>query len=83
MELKNYQKRTLETLSKFLAEAKIGDNAEAFKNQRYQSNYPATYKPIENLNDSPYICLRLPTGGGKTLLATYSPLKIILRLNIL
>lgn len=72
MELKNYQKRTLDVLSKFMTESRAIGCAKAFKNQREESNYPSTYRAIENLEDSPYICLRLPTGGGKTLLGTYA-----------
>ena len=72
MKLKNYQKRTLDVLSKFMTESRAIGCAEAFKNQREESNYPSTYRAIENLEDSPYICLRLPTGGGKTLLGTYA-----------
>lgn len=30
------------------------------------------YQPLRNLENVPYICLRLPTGGGKTLIGTNS-----------
>jgi type III restriction enzyme len=35
-------------------------------------DYAAGYKPIKALPDVPYVCLRLPTGGGKTILASHS-----------
>ena len=30
------------------------------------------YRPLTGLSDVPYVCLRLPTGGGKTLLAAHA-----------
>ena len=73
MYLKNYQKQTLEKLSAFLTEAKIlGNSAKAFENQRDAVGYSPKYTPLKGLEDAPYVCLRLPTGGGKTLLASYA-----------
>ena len=72
MQLKNYQRRTLETLSKFLLEAKLIGSAAAFKENRNAPSYSPEYFPLPKLEDAPYICLRLPTGGGKTLLGAYS-----------
>ena len=34
--------------------------------------YAGAYKPLDGLPDAPYVCLRLPTGGGKTLLGTHA-----------
>ncbi|MBR3497746.1 MAG: DEAD/DEAH box helicase family protein [Selenomonadaceae bacterium] len=68
MELKNYQRETLATLEKFLRAARIIGSAEAFKENRNAPSYPQPYRSLKNLEDAPYICLRLPTGGGKTLL---------------
>ena len=73
MYLKNYQEQTLEKLSSFLNEAKVcGNIAEAFKNQREAVGYSDSYDALPKLEDAPYICLRLPTGGGKTLLGAYA-----------
>ena len=70
MELKNYQRTTLEKLANFLREAKISSSATAFEKFRDAPGYsPNYFSPIA---DVPYICLRLPTGGGKTLLGSYS-----------
>ena len=33
---------------------------------------PLAYRPLEKLENTPYVCLRLPTGGGKTLLGAYT-----------
>lgn len=72
MELKNYQQETLETLSKFLTEAKIIGSVEAFAKNQNAFSYPSEYFSLKVLEDAPYICLRLPTGGGKTLLGACS-----------
>ncbi|MBQ7454484.1 MAG: DEAD/DEAH box helicase family protein [Selenomonadaceae bacterium] len=68
MDLKNYQRQTLSTLKKFLSEAKLIGSAKAFTANRNAPSYSPEYFALKNLEDVPYICLRLPTGGGKTLL---------------
>ena len=72
MELKNYQRQTLETLSKFLTEAKLIGSVAAFQANQNAPSYPRRYFELKGLEDAPYICLRLPTGGGKTLLGACS-----------
>jgi len=72
--LKKYQKDTLEILRRFLEEARLGDHAAAFAQQRTESAQRASslvYRPLDALAQVPYVCLRLPTGGGKTLLGAY------------
>ena len=34
--------------------------------------YGGVYRPLTGLTDVPYVCLRLPTGGGKTVLAAHA-----------
>ena len=73
MYLKNYQKQALDHLSAFLTEAKVlGDSRKAFETQQEAPGYPPVYTSLKGLEDVPYICLRLPTGGGKTLLASHA-----------
>lgn len=73
--LKKYQTETLKVLRGFLEDARFGDSAAAFG--RFQSeatkraNSPV-YRPLEKLENVPYVCLRLPTGGGKTLLGAHT-----------
>ncbi|MBQ8699115.1 MAG: DEAD/DEAH box helicase family protein [Schwartzia sp.] len=71
MELKNYQKQTLQKLAAFLAEAKVIGCEAAFSRQREAAGYAETYVPLSGMEDVPYVCLRLPTGGGTTLLGSY------------
>ncbi len=67
-ELRPYQRQSLTALKDYLADvAATGDADTAF--------YKATkrpYHPAPALPGLPYICLRVPTGGGKTVLAAYS-----------
>lgn len=72
MELKQYQKNTLAKLGTFLKEARILNPVDAFSRNREAKGYIPEYRPITGLEDAPYVCLRLPTGGGKTLLASYA-----------
>lgn len=73
--LKKYQKCTLEILEKYLFQAKLRDPKTAFSHivkEFPTDNIPQVYNIRWDLEDVPYVCLRLPTGGGKTLLATHA-----------
>ncbi len=75
MELKDYQRRALDALRTFLDQAAIRDHAAAYAaacEVGQPGAYGATYKPLKDLAEVPYCCLRLPTGGGKTLLASHA-----------
>jgi len=79
MQLKPYQTDTLDTLRRFFEHARLaGPKAayEAITTEPEQAarvgRYAGTYVPLGELQDVPYVCLRLPTGGGKTLLAAHS-----------
>ncbi len=68
--LKPYQENTLEALREYLEAARVDGPAKAFED--VLRNTPAlsqAYRGIEGLENVPYVCLRLPTGGGKTVLA--------------
>jgi type III restriction enzyme len=74
MQLKEFQKRTLDALRDyFRACVEKGNANTAFYEttlRRYGLGIP--YNPAPELPDLPYVCLRLPTGGGKTIVAAYS-----------
>jgi type III restriction enzyme len=79
MELKLYQDATLGVLRRFFEEARIHGPASAYaaitsepEQARRLRGYGGKYEPILGLAELPYVCLRLPTGGGKTLLAAHS-----------
>lgn len=79
LQLKDYQEKVLETLSRFFRACdEYKDASLAFykvtqEQELWKQGIP--YWPIKEpseLADIPYVCLRLPTGGGKTLLACHS-----------
>lgn len=77
IELKGYQHRTLDALREFFRACARGAAPEAaFALVRARNGLPpATYVPRteEGLSGGmPYVCMRVPTGGGKTLLACHA-----------
>lgn len=75
--LKDYQLRVLDSLRDFFRQASAdGRPREAFERiQALNNPQPAPYIPVTAAGltpGMPYICLRVPTGGGKTLLACYA-----------
>lgn len=78
LELRKYQKRALDELKSFLIDA---SQLKGAKGIRYSfldhvGDESKAYKPISDLEESPFVCIKIPTGGGKTLVASQS-LKII------
>lgn len=75
MELKDYQRRALDALRVFLKQAAVRPHAAAYAAACAVGEpgaFQAAYRPLADLPDVPYCCLRLPTGGGKTLLAAHA-----------
>ena len=75
MQLKLYQTRSLDALRTFLDAAAVKPNDQAYREACEVGDpgaYAAAYRPLEGLPDAPYCCIRLPTGGGKTLLAAHA-----------
>jgi type III restriction enzyme len=76
MELKPFQRAALETLAVYLERARVLMNPEEafFEAWRVRSanGTPSSYRTIDGLPGVPNVCLRLPTGGGKTLLAAHT-----------
>lgn len=75
--LKDYQVRVLSSVREFFrTAASEGDPIQAFQEVTARSfGVKMPYLPVsvEGLDKSmPYVCLRVPTGGGKTLLACYA-----------
>ena len=71
-QLKNYQKQTLAALENFLSDARLMPVAEAFEKALVkQGIQPYPYRHY-SFDEVPYVCLRLPTGGGKTVLGSHA-----------
>lgn len=79
MDLKTYQKNALAALSRFLTRAPAKGAPVAFAEEMARQEEearlegrklaPRRYEPLAEMPDVPYVCMRLPTGGGKTVLA--------------
>src|ERR1039457_551223 len=74
--LKDYQSRVLDSLRDFFRQAsKDGRPEEAFREVLARNAMPSMpYIPVPAIGlppGMPYVCLRVPTGGGKTILACY------------
>jgi len=66
--LKPYQQQVLDALRDYLADTvATGDGDTAFYRRTKRP-----YVPVPALPNLPYVCFRVPTGGGKTLLAAHS-----------
>lgn len=79
MYLKNYQSRAIDVLKKYLDAVQVTNQPEAeFRKideppHKYaEQPYKYHWKDMRELDGVPYVCLQLPTGGGKTLLASYA-----------
>lgn len=64
--LKNYQEEAILKLTNF-----CNDLDKKSTNQSFKDITNSQYLEIENFSN-PYVCIRIPTGGGKTLVATKS-----------
>ena len=79
--LKNYQRRVLASLNDFLRECHFSSPAMAYQkiahhkdeNGQLENPYATKeYQELAGLEYCPHVCLRVPTGGGKTYLAALS-----------
>ena len=72
--LKPYQRRTLNTLKRYLEAARLsGDPKAAYDELMQAAETPARpFLAIDGLETVPYVCVRIPTGGGKTFLAAHT-----------
>jgi type III restriction enzyme len=73
-ELKDFQTRALDTLKDYLEKARLyGDPEQAFAAvARASDGRVPIYHKVPGLEQIPYVCPRLPTGGGKTIVGAYS-----------
>lgn len=73
VKLKEYQDKVLETLKGYLTLARFKGAKAAYE----EIEKPGVvnirpYKTLPDAEDVPFVCLRLPTGGGKTLLSAHT-----------
>jgi type III restriction enzyme len=76
MELKRYQQAALDALKDFLAQCREGSDPkgsfEAVTAALPLGQYESDYRPLAGLEAVPYCCVRIPTGGGKTILGAHT-----------
>ena len=83
MELKNYQQNTLAVLRRFFENCRVMGAEAAYEkitgepdiNKRL-GNLRGHYVRWDAIPDTPRVCLKIPTGGGKTIVAAHA-IKII------
>jgi type III restriction enzyme len=68
--LKLYQQRALASLERFFERTRLGSAADAFA-ACVDEGLDERYKPMPGLPATPYVCLRIPTGGGKTVMGAH------------
>jgi len=74
MNLKDYQVEALNWLEAFFKRCKeTNDPRQAYEGTTKEwCGTPIPYRPLPTLAHVPYVCLRIPTGGGKTLVGGLS-----------
>ncbi|TPQ24786.1 DEAD/DEAH box helicase [Methylomonas koyamae] len=71
--LKGYQQRAIDTLDDFLSKARDRQNVtDAYAEALQVQGLPTLAYRDYGFADVPYVCFRIPTGGGKTLLASHA-----------
>lgn len=68
--LKLYQRRSLDSLDRFFEAARLEGPVSAFA-QEVDPGLRTVYKPMPGMEAVPYACLRIPTGGGKTVMGAH------------
>ena len=77
IQLKKYQANTLKVLRSYLEQARFSDARTGYDHVlkevlELEHFKPYQVLPADGCADVPYVCMRLPTGGGKTLLSAYT-----------
>lgn len=72
-QLKSYQERAVECLEVFLSNCQsLQSVEEAYKYTLKEQHLPELVYKDYGFGQVPYVCLRIPTGGGKTVLGSYA-----------
>src|SRR5690348_4294617 len=73
LNLKSYQKRAVDELKEFLINAATLKGARGIRLAYLDQvgDEERHHKPIQEIEQAPYLCVKIPTGGGKTLVACH------------
>lgn len=69
--LKTYQQDCLTALEQYLRHV-VELNSRKAADTAFYEQTRRIYNPVPQLPEMPYVCIRVPTGGGKTVLASYA-----------
>ena len=74
LQLKEYQSRALEALKDYFTACKNIGNADTafYETTGKWIGVKLPYNNVPQMSGLPYVCIRIPTGGGKTLVACYA-----------
>lgn len=72
-QLKSYQQGALDTLATFFKRCRETSDIEtSFSESLKDNNFTDVPYRAYKFDGTPYVCVRIPTGGGKTILGTYA-----------
>lgn len=72
-ELKGYQQRAVDVMRSFLSRClQVDSVADAYSATLAEQDLPVHAYQEYSFGQTPYFCLRIPTGGGKTVLGSYA-----------
>lgn len=71
-QLKGYQQRAVDVLQSFLTKCLDNDVEEAYRLALEEQELPEFEYRDYGFKQVPYVCLRIPTGGGKTVLGSHA-----------
>lgn len=71
MELKKYQQKTLDELLDYILEMRKYDTEKA-AGLAFMIQTDRPYNWLPEIGNSPFVCIKVPTAGGKTLIAVYA-----------
>lgn len=74
LQLREYQRESLDAIGRFCdaVRAAVGRNALRPVHDAYYAETGRDFIEVPQLPNVPYVCLRVPTGGGKTLIAAHA-----------
>lgn len=74
LQLREYQRESLDAIGRFCdaVRAAVGRKAMRPVHDAYYSETGRDFIEVPQLPNVPYVCLRVPTGGGKTLIAAHA-----------